>query len=141
MCNMAAFAGSVPAAPVLLEMLERQEGLWSGHFSGISTIFEGKVYTARVCGNVARLRRETGQASSRACGRPGAPARGTDLPHPRGGEDRGRDPGRGTRPVHEGGEEAPLGRDAESEIGGEAGNAGSAGDGPKGSSGAGRGTK
>ena len=59
MCNMAAFAGSVPAAPVLLEMLERQEGLWSGHFSGISTIFEGKVYTARVCGNVARLRRET----------------------------------------------------------------------------------
>lgn len=59
MCNMAAFAGSEPAAPVLLEMLERQEGLWSGHFSGISTYHEGKIYTARVCGDVARLRRET----------------------------------------------------------------------------------
>jgi len=49
MCTMAAFAGERPAAPVLLEMLERQEGLWSGHFSGISTLCGGKVYTARVC--------------------------------------------------------------------------------------------
>ena len=59
MCNMAAFVGETPAAPVLLRMLERQEGLWSGHFSGISTLHDGKIYTARVCGDVARLRRET----------------------------------------------------------------------------------
>ena len=59
MCNLAAYAGTRPAAPILLELLERQEGLWSGHFSGISTVCGGKVYTARICGDSRRLRRET----------------------------------------------------------------------------------
>ena len=59
MCNLAAYAGTRPAAPILLEMLERQEGLCSGHFSGISTVCDGKVYTARVCGDSKRLRLET----------------------------------------------------------------------------------
>ena len=59
MCNLAAYAGTRPAAPILLELLERQEGLWSGHFSGISTVYGGKVHTARICGNSRRLRLET----------------------------------------------------------------------------------
>ena len=59
MCNLAAYAGKRPAAGVLLEMLERQEGLCSGHFSGISTVCDGRVYTARICGDSRRLRRET----------------------------------------------------------------------------------
>ena len=59
MCNLAAYAGTRPAAPILLELLERQEGLCSGHFSGISTVCDGKVYTARVCGDSRRLRLET----------------------------------------------------------------------------------
>ena len=62
MCNMAAYAGKGPAAPVLLEMLEKQEGLWGGHFTGISTIHEGRVHTCRVCGDVAELRRKTAAA-------------------------------------------------------------------------------
>ncbi|MBR2642581.1 MAG: hypothetical protein IKD46_05575 [Lentisphaeria bacterium] len=59
MCNMAAYAGKGQAAPVLLRMLEKQEGLWGGHFTGISTIHEGKVHTLRVCGDVAELLRKT----------------------------------------------------------------------------------
>ena len=59
MCNLAAYAGTRPAAPILLELLERQEGLCSGHFSGISTVCDGKVYTARICGDSKRLRLET----------------------------------------------------------------------------------
>ena len=59
MCNMAAYAGRGPAAPVLLRMLEKQEGLWGGHFTGISTIHQGRVHTVRVCGDVAELCRTT----------------------------------------------------------------------------------
>ena len=59
MCNMAAYAGRGPAAPVLLRMLEKQEGLWGGHFTGISTIHQGRVHTVRVCGDVAELCRKT----------------------------------------------------------------------------------
>lgn len=62
MCNMAAYAGEKSAAPVLLRMLEKQEGLWGGHFTGISTIHNGKVHTRRVCGDVAELLRKTDAA-------------------------------------------------------------------------------
>ena len=62
MCNMAAYAGKGPAAPALLEMLKNQEGLWGGHFTGISTIHDGKVHTCRVCGDVAELLRKTAAA-------------------------------------------------------------------------------
>ncbi|NLF94091.1 MAG: hypothetical protein GX564_09410 [Oligosphaeraceae bacterium] len=59
MCNMAAYAGREAAAPILLRMLEAQEGLGGGHYSGIATLHEGKIHLAKVCGACSRLRTET----------------------------------------------------------------------------------
>lgn len=59
MCNMAAYAGGELAAPVLLRMLEAQEGIGGGHYSGIATLHEGKIHLAKVCGACCRLRQET----------------------------------------------------------------------------------
>ncbi|NLF93032.1 MAG: hypothetical protein GX564_04005 [Oligosphaeraceae bacterium] len=59
MCVMAAYAGSEPAAAILLRMIEAQEGLDAGHYSGIATLHEGRIHLAKVCGSVARLRTET----------------------------------------------------------------------------------
>ncbi|MDY0175833.1 MAG: hypothetical protein RBT25_02940 [Lentisphaeria bacterium] len=59
MCTMAAYVGEQKAAPLLLRMLEAQEGFDSGHYSGIATMHEGKIYLAKVCGDCQRLRRHT----------------------------------------------------------------------------------
>lgn len=55
MCNIAGYAGTRPAAPILLQMLRRQEGLCGGYYSGIATVHEGKIYYAKLTGDVARL--------------------------------------------------------------------------------------
>lgn len=55
MCNIAGYAGTRPAAPILLEMLRRQEGLCGGYYSGIATVHEGKIYYAKLTGDVHRL--------------------------------------------------------------------------------------
>ncbi|MBQ9985297.1 MAG: hypothetical protein IJP38_03210 [Oscillospiraceae bacterium] len=55
MCNIAGYAGERPAAPILLEMLRREEGFDAGYYSGIATIHEGKIYYAKLTGNVQRL--------------------------------------------------------------------------------------
>jgi glucosamine 6-phosphate synthetase-like amidotransferase/phosphosugar isomerase protein len=62
MCVMAAYVGGGSAAAVLLRMLEAQEGIDAGHYSGIATIHEGKIHFAKVCGSVSRLRSETDAA-------------------------------------------------------------------------------
>ena len=59
MCNVAGYIGNKAAAPVLLEMMARQEGFGGGYYSGIATIAEGKLHYAKVIGDVAALRRET----------------------------------------------------------------------------------
>ena len=52
MCNIAGYAGNQQAAPILLEMLRRQE-LYDGDMStGVATIHEGKLYYQKVVGNV-----------------------------------------------------------------------------------------
>ena len=48
MCNMAAYAGTEPAAPKLFRMLQSQEGLGGGHYNGIATIHNGKIYMIKV---------------------------------------------------------------------------------------------
>ena len=63
MCNIAGYAGTRPAAPILLEMLRRQEGLCGGYYSGIATIHEGKIYYAKLTGDVPRLEALTNAAS------------------------------------------------------------------------------
>ena len=55
MCNMAAYAGSEPAAAKLFRMLQSQEYLGGGHYTGIATVFENKIYMRKVIGTTADL--------------------------------------------------------------------------------------
>ena len=59
MCNLAGYVGDDRAAPVLLEMMARQEGFAGGYYSGIATIADGKLHHAKVVGDVATLRQQT----------------------------------------------------------------------------------
>ena len=63
MCNIAGYVGNQPAAPILLEMLRRQEGLCGGYYTGIATIHEGKLHYAKLVGTVSDLETETKAAS------------------------------------------------------------------------------
>lgn len=59
MCNIAGYTGSKRAAPILIEMMRRQQFMDGGQSTGIATIHEGKLYTAKVLGDVDTLLRET----------------------------------------------------------------------------------
>lgn len=51
MCNIAGYIGDKQAAPILIEMLSKQEYYDGGYSTGIGTIHEGKLYWKRVLGN------------------------------------------------------------------------------------------
>ena len=55
MCNIAAYAGERAAAPILLEMLRRQQDYDGGMCVGIATIHEGRLYYRKIKGNVDDL--------------------------------------------------------------------------------------
>ena len=55
MCNISGYIGNKRAAPILLEMLKKQAGFCGGYYTGITTIYNGKLYTAKVIGDVDRL--------------------------------------------------------------------------------------
>ena len=59
MCNLAGYVGDKAAAPILLDMIARQEGFAGGYYTGIATIHEGKLYYRKVIGDVATLLKET----------------------------------------------------------------------------------
>jgi hypothetical protein len=59
MCVIAGYIGSKQAAPILLEMLQREEGLGGGYYSGIATIHEGKLYYEKLVGDTANLIKNT----------------------------------------------------------------------------------
>lgn len=59
MCNIAGYVGNKRAAPILIEMMKKQEGYAGGYYSGIATISEGKLHYAKVVGDVERLLQET----------------------------------------------------------------------------------
>ncbi len=59
MCNISGYAGDKNAAPILLEMIKKQEYLDGGLSTGIATIHEGKLYTAKVLGNAKDLIEKT----------------------------------------------------------------------------------
>ncbi len=63
MCNIAGYVGSRPAAPILIDMLRREEGFWAGYYTGISTLHEGKIYYAKLTGDLDRLLANTDAAS------------------------------------------------------------------------------
>ena len=59
MCNIAGYAGNQQAAPILLEMLRRQQPYDGDMSTGIATIHEGKLHYRKFVGDVDALIRET----------------------------------------------------------------------------------
>lgn len=59
MCVLAAYVGNEPAAPILLDMLTRMEGLGGGYYTGLATVHEGQLHFEKVVGDVATLKAET----------------------------------------------------------------------------------
>lgn len=55
MCNIAGYTGNKPAAPILIEMLRREQFFDGGVCTGIATIHEGKLYATKVVGDVDTL--------------------------------------------------------------------------------------
>ena len=55
MCNIAGYVGTRQAAPILVEMLKKQEGLAGGYYTGIVTCHEGKFYTYKLTGDTDYL--------------------------------------------------------------------------------------
>ena len=55
MCNIAGYAGSRQAAPILLEMLKRQEYYDGNVSTGVVTIHEGKLHYRKMVGTVDEL--------------------------------------------------------------------------------------
>jgi ribosomal protein S18 acetylase RimI-like enzyme len=59
MCVIAGYIGSQQAAPILLEMLEREEGFAGAFYTGLATIHDGKLHYEKVVGDAAALRRQS----------------------------------------------------------------------------------
>ena len=59
MCNIAGYLGDKPAAPILLEMLRRQQYFDGDMCTGIALMHEGKLTCRKVVGDVDALIRET----------------------------------------------------------------------------------
>lgn len=62
MCVLAGYIGDRPAAPILLEMIRKMEGLGGGYYTGVATIHEGTLHYRKVIGDVATLLAETDAA-------------------------------------------------------------------------------
>jgi len=58
-CVIAGYAGSRLAAPVLIEMIERQEGLAGGYYAGLAVVERGSLHWRKVVGVMADLRKKT----------------------------------------------------------------------------------
>lgn len=59
MCTLAAYIGSEPAAPRLLDLLAREEGWAGAYYTGLATVHAGKLHLRKVVGDLATLLRET----------------------------------------------------------------------------------
>jgi len=63
MCNIAGYVGRKAAAPILIEMMQQQEGYNGGFYTGIATIHEGKLFHAKRTGNTQYLIEHTNAAA------------------------------------------------------------------------------
>ena len=59
MCNISGYAGTKRAAPILIEMLKKQEFFDGGLSTGIATVHEGKLYWAKILGSADDLAKKT----------------------------------------------------------------------------------
>ncbi len=55
MCTIAGYTGEKRAAPILIDMLRKEQYIDGGRSTGIATIYNGKLYTAKVLGDVDSL--------------------------------------------------------------------------------------
>ncbi|MFH2111543.1 MAG: hypothetical protein ABIJ47_09835 [Candidatus Bathyarchaeota archaeon] len=55
MCQLAAYTGRRPVAPLLLDALEYQEALYGGHATGIAAVNGGKITVVKGAGPVAHV--------------------------------------------------------------------------------------
>ncbi len=55
MCNIAGYVGTKRAAPILIEMLKKEEYYNAGFYSGIATIHDGRLYCVKLTGDTDRL--------------------------------------------------------------------------------------
>ena len=60
MCQLAAYVGDRPVAPLLLRSLELQEPYYAGHATGLGVLEGGSLRIAKDSGPVSRVRRSTG---------------------------------------------------------------------------------
>ena len=63
MCNIAGYVGSRPAAPILIDMMRREEGWNAGCYTGIATLHEGKIHYAKLTGDLDHLLKNTDASS------------------------------------------------------------------------------
>ena len=63
MCNLAGYVGTKQAAPILLELIEKQEGLAGGYYTGIATYDNGKIHYQKLVGDTKRLIKNTDAAN------------------------------------------------------------------------------
>ena len=54
MCNIAGYSGSKQAAPILLEMLRKQQAYDGDVCTGVATIHEGKLHYRKIVGRSAK---------------------------------------------------------------------------------------
>jgi len=66
-CVIAGYVGSRLAAPVLLDMIERQEGLAGGYYAGLAVVEPGSMHWCKVVGLLADLREKTSAAILPGC--------------------------------------------------------------------------
>ncbi len=59
MCIIAGYNGTKRAAPLIIEMLRKTEGIDAGCYTGITTMHEGKIHYRKLAGNLDRLLAET----------------------------------------------------------------------------------
>lgn len=59
MCNIAGYIGRRPAAPILSEMMKRQEGFGGGYYTGITTHDGKNMHSVKVLGDMKNLLAET----------------------------------------------------------------------------------
>ena len=59
MCNIAAYVGNRDAAPILIDMMAREEAFAGGFYTGLATIYEGNIYHKKLTGDLETLLKKT----------------------------------------------------------------------------------
>lgn len=67
MCNIAGYVGTKSAAPVLIDMMSREEGWDAGCYTGIATIHNGKMEWVKMTGDLQHLLENSSASTLPGC--------------------------------------------------------------------------